>query len=105
MDTIELAKHEEQIKTLFRAVQDLKEEVNKIHDLATKIATVSGQIETLSRRMLDINTLLERQIEATGQRVRSLEEDKRSKVKYLWQTVAGTIIGALVGYLINVMLK
>lgn len=101
----ELIKQQEQIKTLFTSVSEIKEEVGKIHSLTVQIATISGQIEILSRRLVDNNTLLERSIEATTQRVRSLEEDRSYKAKYIWQTVAGTIIGALVGYLINLMLK
>ncbi|MBR2597045.1 MAG: hypothetical protein IKE09_00670 [Clostridiales bacterium] len=105
MENAEIIKHEEQIKTLFSSVADIKEEVSKIHDLTAQIATISAQIENLSKRLLDNNNLLERQIDATTQRVRSLEEDRSFKAKYIWQTVAGTIIGALVGYLVNLMLK
>ena len=105
MENAEIIKHEEQIKTLFNSVNEIKEEVNKIHDLTAQIAKISAQIENLSKRLLDNNTLLERQIEATTQRVRSLEEDRSFRAKYIWQTVAGTIVGALVGYLVNLMLK
>lgn len=101
----ELVRQEEQIKTLFKSVAEIKEEVNKIHDLTAQIATISAQIENLSKRLLDNNTLLERQITANTQRIRTIEEDKSFKARYLWQTIAGTIAGALVGYLINAILK
>lgn len=105
MENLELVKHEEQIRTLFNSVSEIKEEVNKIHSLATQIATISAQIENLSKRLLDNNTLLERQIEANKERIRTIEEDKSFKARYLWQTIAGTVAGALVGYLINALLK
>lgn len=102
---VTVAKHGEQITTLFSNYSDMKEEVTQIHKLSTQIATISQQIENLSRRLIDNNTLLERQIDANAQRIRSIEEDRSSKVKYIWQTIAGTIVGALVGYLINIILK
>lgn len=102
---VQVARHEEQLKTLFKKVDEIKDDLGQIHGLAKEISTLSKEIENLSRRLIDNNTLLERQIQANTERIRTLEEDKSFKVKYIWQTITGTIVGALVGYLINLLLR
>ena len=102
---VQVARHEEQLKTLFNKVTEIREDISQIHGLTREISSLSKEIENLSRRLIDNNTLLERQIHANTERIRTLEEDKSFKVKYIWQTITGTIVGALVGYLLNLILR
>ncbi len=100
-----IIRHEEQLKTLFNTVEEIKNDVNKISSIATSIQQLSGEINLLSERLVSNNTLIQRQLQEHQGRITALEDDKRYKVRQLWTYVASGVIGAIVGYLMKMVLR
>ena len=97
-------RHEEQLKTLFNTVDEIKNDVAKISNIATSIEKLSGEINLLSERLVSNNTLMQRQLNDHQGRISALEDDKRYKIRQIWSYIASGVVGALIGYLMQLIL-
>ena len=97
-------RHEEQLKTLFNTVEEIKNDVNKISSIATSIEKLSGEINLLSERLVSNNTLMQRQLNDHQGRISALEDDKEYKIRQIWSYVASGVVGAIVGFLMRYLL-
>ena len=97
-------RHEEQLKTLFNTVDEIKNDVAKISNIATSIEKLSGEINLLSERLVSNNTLMQRQLNDHQGRISALEDDKRYKIRQIWSYIASGVVGALVGFMMRYLL-
>lgn len=83
---VKLAQHDEQIKTLFTSVNDLKKLTETVSDLGKSTMLLAESVKTLRSDVDDI------------------KETRKFKTRQIWTTVATGVVSALVGYLMAVIL-
>ncbi|MBR4623387.1 MAG: hypothetical protein IKO45_02365 [Clostridia bacterium] len=83
---VKLAQHDEQIKTLFTSVNDLKKLTETVSDLGKSTMLLAESVKTLRSDVDDI------------------KETRKFKTRQIWTTVVTGVVSALVGYLMAVIL-
>lgn len=78
-----LARHDEQIKTLFSQQEDIKQLVESTHSLAMSV-------KELTQRVSSVEDSLE-----------ALDEEKKQKGFAVWQILMSAVIGGVATYLLT----
>ncbi len=84
---IKITQHDEQIKTLFNNMTDLKKLTDSVADLGKSTMILAESVKTLRN---DVD---------------EMKESKRYKMRQIWTTVATGIVSAIVGYLMAMILR
>ena len=85
--TSKLVQHDEQIKTLFTTVSDLKKLTDTVADLGKSTMILAESVKTLRSDVDEI------------------KEAKKYKIRQIWTYIASGVIGAFVGYLMKILLS
>ena len=85
--TSKLVQHDEQIKTLFNSMSDLKKLTDTVADLGKSTMILAESVKTLRSDVDEI------------------KEAKKYKIRQIWTYIASGVIGAFVGYLMKILLS
>lgn len=84
---ITLAQHGEQIKTLFKETQEVKQLTESVQRLAMSVERLTMEMTSQERR------------------IGAIEEQAKFKMRTVWSCVASAILGALASYIMGAILK
>lgn len=84
---IKITQHDEQIKTLFNNVTDLKKLTDSVADLGKSTMILAESVKVLRS---DVD---------------EMKENTKYKIRQVWTTVATGVISAFVGYLMAMILR
>lgn len=85
--TSKLVQHDEQIKTLFNSMNDLKKLTDSVADLSKSTMMLAESMKVLRS---DVD---------------ELKEARKYKIRQIWTYIASGVVGALVGYLMKILLS
>ena len=84
---ITLAQHTEQIKTLFRGIEENKQLTESVQKLALSVERLTLQLAQ------------------QGERIDVLEDTSKFKSRTIWSCVASALLGAVVTYVMSQILR
>ena len=84
---VTLAQHGEQIKTLFKETQEVKQLTESVQRLAMSVERMTMELASQERR------------------IDAIEDQTKFKYRTVWSCVASAILGAVVSMVMGVILK
>ena len=84
--TSKLVQHDEQIKTLFNNVTDLKKLTDSVADLGKSTMILAESVKVLRS---DVD---------------EMKESRKYKLRQIWTYIASGVVGAIVGFLMRILL-
>ena len=85
--TSKLVQHDEQIKTLFNQMTDLKKLTDTVADLGKSTMILAESVKVLRSDVDEI------------------KDARKYKIRQIWTYIASGVVGALVGYLMKIVLS
>lgn len=85
--TSKLVQHDEQIKTLFNQMTDLKKLTDTVADLGKSTMILAESVKVLRSDVDEI------------------KEARKYKIRQIWTYIASGVVGALVGFLMKIVLS
>lgn len=96
--TIELNRHEQEIKTLWRNVDELKERNEVLTELATSVKLLANNMENMAKEQSKISERLEA---LEKEPIEERKNNKRAIINCIISGVGGAIISAILALIIK----
>lgn len=96
--TIEINRHKQEIKTLWRSIDELKEKNEALSDLATSVKLLANNMENMAKEQTKISERLET---LEKEPIEERKNNKRAIINCIISGVGGAIISAILAFIIN----